>query len=102
MVVMIMMHGFFVLVMYGFLMLVMYGFLVMIRFLRMPEPLGMTMLVALPVWMVLGPLRMVLVHPAGIVVMPPVRLVPTVIGTIGAPSTAVGHLSPDVGMFVHE
>ena len=84
MVVMIMMHGFFVmhgfLMMHSFLVLVVYGFLVMKRFVRMPEPLGMTMLVAPPVRMVLCPLGMVLVHPAWIVVMPPVRLVPTVIG----------------------
>jgi hypothetical protein len=58
--------------------------------------------VASPVRMSFDPFGMVLVHPTGIVLMPPVCLVPSVIGAVCTPSTAVGHLSPDVGMFLHE
>jgi len=81
---------------------VMYGFLMMHCFDRMPEPFGMSILVGFPVRMVLRPFGMVLVHPAGIVLMPPVSLVPTVIGTVGAPASGVRQLSPDVGMVLHE
>ncbi len=90
----------FIFVMHDFV--VMYAFVVMHCVLRMPEPLGMTILVGSPVRMALRPFGMVLVHPAGIVLMPPVGLVPLVIGTVGAPSVVVGHLSPDAGMVLHE
>src|ERR1700722_3959573 len=55
-----------------------------------------------PFGMILSPFGMVFVEPAAVVLMPPVGLVPLVIRTVGTPSIAVFHLSPDVGMVLHE
>src|ERR1039458_7275708 len=69
---------------------------------RMPKPLGMIISVGSPVCMILGPFGMVRVHPTGIVLMPPVSLVPIVIGAVCAPAAVTWELSPDVGMVLHE
>ena len=45
---------------------------------------------------------MVLVYPAGIVLMPPVGVVPMFVGAVGAIAAAVRDLAPDLGIFLHE
>src|SRR5208337_2553239 len=82
--------------------LVMYGSLGMYASPGMPKPLGMTVSVGSPVRMILGPFGMVGVHPTGIVLMPPVSLMPIVIGAVCAPAAVIWELSPDVGMVLHE
>src|SRR5271154_903896 len=57
---------------------------------------------ASPAGMRRGPFRMVLVYPAGIVLMPPVGIVPVIIGAVGAIAAAVRDLTPDLGMVLHE
>src|ERR1700722_18998721 len=92
------------------------GMLVPIRMMRI-DPIGMMVVppVAIvpfvslvevafiaPFGMVLGPFRMVFIEPAAVVIVPPVGLVPFIVGTVGAPSIAAFHLSPDIGMVLHE
>src|SRR5579863_6300906 len=92
------------------------GVLVPIRMMRI-DPIGMMIVppVAImpfvslvevafvaPFGMILSPFGMVFVEPGAVVLVPPISLMPLVIGTVGAPSVAAFHLSPDIGMVLHE
>ena len=69
----------------------------------MCEPVGMMRAIGgCPVSVVVSPLGMMLVHPLRIVLMPPVSLVPLVVGTIGAPASVTINLSIDIGVILHE
>src|SRR5271168_1866463 len=79
----------------------MYGFLMMHCIDRMPEPFGMRSCVASPLRMIRRPFRMIRVHPAGIVFMPPVVVAPHMTRVVGADSVRCERVV-FVGMVLHE